>query len=121
MATIVGIGPNVYALGTAQTGDVTTDTLDRGADRRPMALVITSTVGAEPTVTANIKGSVDGTTFYNIPYSLVATPSTWVIAAITISTATTTTYLLQGDQAWRYLRVEYTANTNVTVTTTAHI
>ncbi len=66
----------------------------------------------------NILGSADGVAFYNIPYALAATPSTFVVAAITITTAVTTTYLLQVDQPWRYLKLNFSANTNVTLTTT---
>ena len=107
-------------LGTAQTGNVTTtNTMDRGALTGAGAVILVSTVGATPTVTVNIQGSVDGTTFFNVPYALVATPATFVVAAITITTAVTTVYLLQGSQPWRYLNVVYSANTNVTLTATA--
>ena len=121
MATVYSLGPGTYALGAAQTGNVSSDVLDRGSDRGTAALVITSAVGATPTVTAAIVGSVDGTDYFSVPYAIVATPSTWVVAAITITSAVTTTYLLQPSQAWRYIRVDYSANTNVTLTTTAYI
>ena len=108
-------------LGTAQTGNVTTtNTLDRGALVGPGAVILTSTVGATPTVTVNIQGSVDNVTFFNIPYALVATPATFVIAAITVTTAVTTVYLLQRDQPWRYVNVVYSANTNCTMPATAY-
>ena len=79
MATRSAIGPGDYTLGTAQTGNVATDVLDRGSARGPAALVITSTVGATPTVTAAIEGSASGSAWYAVPYALVATPSTWVL------------------------------------------
>jgi len=108
-------------LGSGQTGNAdSTNTLDRGTASSPGAVVVTSTVGATPTVTVNIQGSADGTNFHNIPYALVATPATFVVAAITITTATTTTYLLQTDQPWRYLKLVYSANTNVTLTANAY-
>lgn len=108
-------------LSTAQTGngDSTNTLYRRGVG--PGAIVITSTVGATPTVTVNIQGSADGTNFYNVPYALVATPSTFAVTAITITTAVTTTYLLQRDQAWDYLKLVYSANTNVTLTATAYL
>ncbi len=116
--TVPGIGAIV--LGTAQTGNVdTTNTLDRESYRGPAAVVLTSTVGATPTVTVKILGSVDGTNFYNIAYALVATPETVTVADITVTTATTVTYLLRPDHAWRYLKLNYSANTNVTLTATA--
>ena len=109
-------------LGTAQTGNAdTTNTAFRAITDTatgPAAVIITSTIGATPTVTVNILGSVDGTNFFNIPYALVATPATFVIAAITITTAVTTTYLLQPQQPWQYLKLNYSANTNVTLTAT---
>lgn len=111
-----------YVLGTAQTGNVNTAgaaDVDRNmAD--PAAIVIVSTVGATPTVTANIQGSIDGVNFFNIPYALVTAPSTFVLTAITITTAVTTAYILQPGQPWRVVRVAYTANTNVTLTTTLY-
>lgn len=107
-------------LSTAQTGNGdSTNTADRGLLHGPGAVVITSTVGATPTVTVNIQGSVDGANFYNVPYALVATPETQTVAAITITSAVTTTYLLRPDHAWRYLKLVYSANTNVTLTATA--
>ncbi len=110
-------------IGTAQTGNVSTDIAQcRRADATsPGAIVLTSTIGATPTVTVNIKGSVDGTNFYNIPYSLAATPSTYVVTAITVTTAVTTMYQLQPGHAYQYVRVDFTANTNVTLTTTAYL
>lgn len=104
-------------LGTAQTGNVdTTNTLDRGTLRRAGLLTIVSTIGATPTVTVNIVGSADGTTFFNVPYALAATPETITVAAITITTATTGHYVLRGDHPWRFLKLTYSANTNVTLT-----
>ena len=101
------------------TGDSTHQALRR--DRQGGgAVVITSAIGATPTVTVNIQGSVDGTTFFNIPYALVATPRTFVLTAITITTAVTTTYLLQEGVFWRYLKLVYSANTNVTLTASAY-
>jgi hypothetical protein len=104
-------------LQTAQTGtgDSTNTILDVDVSR-PSAIRITSAIGATPTVTVNIQGSIDGTTFYNIPYALVATPSTFVVAAITITTAVTTFYLLQPTQSWNYVKLVLSANTNVTLT-----
>ena len=107
-------------LGSAQTGNVsTTNTADRVTPGGGGQVVLTSTVGATPTVKVDIQGSIDGTNFYNIPYALVATPSTFVVAQITVTSAVTTVYLLQPDQAWRYLKLVYSSNTNVTLTAVA--
>ena len=107
------------SLSVAQTGNGdSTNTIDKRIRdfTMPSALVITSAIGATPTVTVNILGSPDGVNFYNIPYALVATPSTFVVTAITITTATTTVYLLQGNQPWRFIKLNYSANPNVTLT-----
>jgi len=81
-------------------------------------LKIVTTIGGSPSSSINLEGSVDGVTFYNIQYSLVATPDTWVVAAITPSTAATFWYVLRrvGGIPWRYFRINITADNNVTVT-----
>ena len=47
----------------------------------------TTSPAAPKTATVNIQGSADGTNWFNIPYSLVATPRTFVVTALTITTA----------------------------------
>lgn len=125
MAVLVyGTGPRdltVARLAAAVTGNVSTDVLDRGTLRRAALLIITSTVGGAPTVTANIVGSAgDGTfaagTFWNIPYCAVATPETIAVAALTITTAVTSFYILRPEHPWRFMRIDFTANNNVTLT-----
>ena len=96
----------------------TSAVLDRDSYRGPAALVVTTTVGATPTETLDIQGSVDNVNFYNIAYALVATPNTVAVAQITITSAVSTTYLLLTDQAWRYLRLVTASITNVTTTAT---
>jgi len=109
-------------LSTAQTGNGdSTNIAARGQNESSGAIVVTSAVGATPTVTVNIQGSVDGTSWFNVPYALVATPATFVIAAITITTAVTTNYLLQPNQPWRFLKLVLSANTNVTLTADAYL
>jgi hypothetical protein len=108
-------------LQTAQTGNAdSTNTVQRqGAEGnlRTMVLRVVSTVGATPTVTLNILGSVDGTNFFNVPYqSLAAAPAGWVTSAITITTATTNLYALMPGQSWQFLKLNMSANTNVTLT-----
>ena len=116
-----GGGGNV-PLSVAQTGNGdSTNIAFRGPRESGGAVVITSAIGATPTATVNIQGSVDGTTWFNIPYALVATPRTFVLTALTITTAVTTTYLLQENVFWRYLKLAISANTNVTLTATAYL
>lgn len=110
-------------LSTAQTGngDSTNTAYRVGLTAQPGAIVITSTIGGTPTVTVSISGSVDGTNFFNIPYALVATPATFTVANLTITTAVTTTYLLQTAQPWRFAKLILAANTNVTLSATAYL
>src|SRR6266542_182716 len=119
-------GPPIGAvLSAAQTGNGdSTNIVDRGSavfGGSGGALVITSAIGATPTVTVNIQGSVGGINFFNIPYSLQATPRTFVVTAITITTAVTSTYFLQELVPWQFLKLAYSANTNVTLTATAFV
>jgi len=121
MSVVTGTQERLSAL---QTGNGrSTNVLYRGDN--PVynggAVLITSAVGATPTVTVDIQGSMDGQNWYNIPYALVATPRTFVITAITITTAVTTNYLLQELVPWRFLSLNYSANTNVTLTADAFV
>ena len=113
--------PNVGNLQTAQTGNAdSTNTVDTGSSL-VATLKIVSTVGGSPTVTVNIQGSVDGTNFFNVPYSTTAAPSTWVLTALTITTAVTSHYYLQPNYGWRYLKLVMSANTNVTLTSDLYV
>ncbi|GAC1615589.1 MAG: hypothetical protein NVS9B1_25340 [Candidatus Dormibacteraceae bacterium] len=108
-------------LSAAQTGNGdSTNTMDRGFLSGPAAVIVTSAIGATPTVPVNILGSIDGTNFDNIPYSLQATPETVAVAALTITTAVTTIYRLRPNHPWRFLKLNYSANTNVTLTAAAY-
>ena len=104
-------------LGTGQTGNTsTTNIADRGGDRGPAVVRITSTVGATPTVTVAIEGSMDAAAWYPVAYS--DTPiSALSVSTFTITTAGVTRKFLPTGHAWRFLRVTYSANTNVTLTT----
>lgn len=118
MATLAVQGGPVR-IADALTGNVDTDIVAVGtkATTATSALVITSAIGATPTVTVNIRGSVDGVNFVNIPYSAENTFSaTWVVTALTITTAKTGFYALQPGFAWRYVKLVLSANTNVTLT-----
>lgn len=84
------------------------------------ALVITTTVGSTPTAKLDIKGSVDNITWFNIPYALPATPTTFVTTQITITTAATFIYLLSDPvqpTPYVYVKCSLSANTNVTILT----
>ena len=105
----------------ALTGNVDSDIAYRGLRPYGGAVVITSAIGATPTVTVNIRGSVDGVNYFNVPYALVATPRTFVLTAITITTAVTTSYLLQETIPYRFFKLVLSANTNVTLTADVYL
>lgn len=115
-ATPLG-GPDSVNLSSAQAGNgQSTNVADRGGARGPALLTITTTVGATPTCTYAIQGSADGTNWFPVAYAETATPTTISVATFAITTATTVHKLLQTDQPWRFLRLTYSANTNVTNT-----
>ena len=119
MAVLAGNVGSQVRLADALTGNVSTDVAYVGSRSTTQqgALIITSAIGATPTVTVNIQGSIDGTTFVNVPYSAENTISaTWVVTALTITTAKTGFYALQPGMPWRYLKLVMSANTNVTLT-----
>jgi hypothetical protein len=106
---------NTANLQTAQGGNAdSTNTVDTGTGGGPCLLKIASTAGT--TVTVNILGSMDGTNFFNVPYSTTAAPTSVVVAALTITTTTTAHYHLTPNYAWRYLRLNMSANTGMTLT-----
>lgn len=108
---------NTANLSTAQTGNgQSTNVVDRGASIGPALLKITTTVGATPTVTIAIEGSADGTSWLNVPYAVSNTPTTVAVANVVINTATTNYYYIQANVPVRFLRLTYSANTNVTTT-----
>ncbi|MEW2424841.1 hypothetical protein AB0911_30375 [Streptomyces nigra] len=122
MPTISAIGggqfPNGARLSNTQAGNgVSTNTVDRGgAVERPALLSITTAVGATPTCTYAIEGSVDGVNWFPVSYADPATPDTGAVATFAITSAGTTHKILRPNQPWRYLRLTYSANTNVTNT-----
>lgn len=122
MAVLDFTGETSVRLSDAQTGNGdSTNIALRGLRDRGGAVVVTSAIGATPTVTVNIQGSINGVQWFNVPYALVATPRTFVLTAITITTAVTTSYLLQELIPFRYLKLALTANTNVTLTADAYL
>ena len=110
-------GANTVNLSTAQTGNgASTNVADRGFNMASALLKITTTIGATPTVTVAIEGSADGTNWFNVAYADSATPETVAVANLVITTATTSYKILRPNHPWQYLRLTYSANTNVTTT-----
>lgn len=107
-------------LSTAQAGDGdSTNTFDFGNDNRnnvrEAALVrVTSTAGSTPTCTYAIMGSTDGVTFTALEIADSATPATFGTSTWVETTNVTRVKLVKAGQIWRYLKVVYSLNTNVT-------
>lgn len=111
----------VATIANAQTGNgATTDFVDFATN--PLVSLgysvvqITTTVGATPTCTYAIEGSIDGSTWYALSYADIATPGTAAVTTFTATTATTTRKVIQPNVPARFLRVTFSANTNVTNT-----
>lgn len=110
-------GPNTANLATAQTGNgQSTNVADRGGSTGSALLTITTTVGATPTCTYAIEGSADGTSWFPVAYADSATPETVAVATFAITTASTVRKILRPNHPWRFVRLTYSANTNVTST-----
>lgn len=110
--------PNAANLSTAQTGNgASTNVADRGSrSGQPALLTITTTIGATPTCTYAIEASADNVNWWAAPYADVATPETLSVATFVITTAVTVQKILRVNHPWRFLRITYSANTNVTNT-----
>lgn len=107
-------------LATAQvgTGDSTNTIQRSGGDTNLRPPILRVTTNAGTTITFTIKGSVDGTTFVNVPYSVgSAIAGDYTAAAITTTTAKTELYVLMPGQPWLFLKTNVSANTGMTPTT----
>lgn len=104
-------------LSDAQTGNgPSTNVLDRGDMTGPALIGISTTVGATPSVTVAIEGSPNGVDWTAVAYADSASPETVSVATFTITTAGTFWKIVRSGHPWRYLRLNYSANTNVTLT-----
>jgi hypothetical protein len=114
-------GPNSASLSAAQVGNgQSTNAADRGGSTAPALLTIVTTIGATPTCTYAVEGSADGVDWFPVAIADAATPETPSVATFVIATATTTRKVLRPFHPWRYLRLTYSANTNVTNTATLY-
>lgn len=119
---IISMESGDVLLSNAQTGTGdSTNTAARAFAGRTAAIVFSMSVGATPTITFTIQCSVDGTNFFACPYAVVATPETMTVAAIgPLTSAQTNTYLLRPNHPWKYIKLNVSANTNVTFTATVY-
>jgi hypothetical protein len=115
--TLTGFGAG-FVLGTGQaTNADTTNTWDSGlAEQKttPVLVRVVTTIGATPTCTYTINGSVDNTSFSPLSYADINSLGTVTAAPFVITTATTAVKVIPVGQKYRYIKVTYSLNTNVT-------
>lgn len=126
-----GVTPaiNGFATGTviatALGGNVSTSVFDFGTTGQfannirpyPSLVRITTVIGATPSCTYAIQGSVDNSTYTALQYADSATPTTFVNTTFVLTTpATTVVKIIKPNQVYRYLKVVFTLNTNITNT-----
>lgn len=116
-----------YQVGTliseAQTGNGNSevfffDGLGVGGEnvREPTLVRFVTTVGSTPTCTYSIQASLDNSNWFSVRYADSATPTVFSTSTFTLTSATTVVKVVKGAQKYRYLRVVYSSNTNVTNT-----
>jgi hypothetical protein len=111
-------------LSTAQAGNgQSTNSVLRRFDTVPRAAAIrvVTAAGATPTCTYLLEGSADGVNWFPVPYVDSATPGTLSGGTFTITAAGTAWKFIPADQPWTFLRLTYSANTNVTNTVDAWV
>lgn len=117
--------PTGTSLSDAQTGaGNSTNTWDYGdlgqfgnnVRTKPLLVRIVTTIGLTPTCTYAIEGSTDNTTFAALEFADISDPTTFGTATFDITIAGTAVKLVKPQQVFKYLRVVYSANTNVTNT-----
>jgi hypothetical protein len=80
-------------------------------------MIVRIVTNAGTTVTLKILGSVDGTTFVKVPYSVLsAAPGDYSTADIVTTTAKTELYELMPGQPWLFLKINQSVNTGMTPT-----
>lgn len=109
--------PETVSVSAAQTGTgPSTNVVDRGPSHKGGIVRITTVAGATPTVTVALEVSADNSNWVPATYADSGTPNTDTTASLVITTSTTTSKLIKTPTFWRYFRLNYSANTNVTIT-----
>ncbi len=110
-------GTSTASLSAAQAGNgASANVVDRGGSAGPVLLRLVTAIGATPTCTYAVEGSPDGVNFFAVQYADSASPQTLVVITFVITTAVTVFKLIPANIPVRFLRVTYSANTNVTNT-----
>lgn len=117
----LGAGQQV-SLAAAQVGNgVSTNVVQRRGDTIKATLIrLVTTIGATPTCTYLFEASPDGIGWFSLPMQDITSagpPGALTSASIgAITTATTKWFWVPVDFPWIFLRVTFSANTNVTNT-----
>jgi len=117
-ANASGRTPEIVPLSVAQAGNgPSTNVADRGPSHKGGIVQIRTAVGGTPTCTYLIEVSADGVSWSPATYADVATPTVNSTSTFVITAATIVQKIVKQPAPWRYVRVTYSANTNVTNTT----
>lgn len=119
MATLEARGTggdiSLVSLSVGQTGNgPSANVADRGPSHKGGMVRISAVAGATPTCTYALEVSADGSAWTAATYADISTPNTNVTATFALTTTTTVTKIIKNPTAWRYFRITYSANTNVT-------
>jgi len=118
LASKAGRSPEATPLSVVQTGNgVSTNIADIGPSHKNPIVQIVTALGATPTCTYLIEVSADGVTWVNATYADISTPNTDVTTTFVITTAVAAQKIIKQPTAWRFIRVTYSLNTNITNTT----
>ena len=125
----VGAVTNVTGAGSTTAAHFTktvyySDVVDRLSKTGPGAVALTVVAGTAPLALAvDIQGSIDGgVSWYNIPYALSASATTFVVSQISLTGAGYYVYLLETGQPWELLRLKFSSATNLDIGgVTAHM
>jgi hypothetical protein len=126
--TLAGVTPSVRGFVTGSvisasaTGNADSSVFDWGNDGPggsnfrpdPVLVRISTTAGATPTCTYAIQGSTDGSTYTALTYADTSAPTTFAATTFSITSSTATVKMIKPGQVYRYLKVVYSLNTNMT-------
>ena len=112
----------VMPLCTNQTGNgFSQNIIDRGGNRMTAMLSLKAAVGASPTVTVHVLGSMDAVDYYMVPYAELVDPTNLTTDPIVVNAAGTVHHVMWEDCPWRYMKLNLVGNNNVTLTATVSV
>ncbi|MBM0257379.1 hypothetical protein [Micromonospora sp. 4G55] len=106
--------PEMVNLASAQAGNgVSTHIAERGPSHKGGAIRIVAAAGATPTCTYLIEVSADGQAWTPATWADYSTPNVDSTSTFVITTTSVVTKIVKQPQIWRFVRVTFSANTNV--------